>query len=180
MQSSKVAYDMYMYLLWKEKDCQLGPPGAVDLMYAVSVCLCPCVWCVGFVCVLCVSSDDRSWHAHMCNPVRYYDDSKRYARVIHTHTHTHTHNRPLTPHAQTKDTYTNKQTNKHTLTPSSLSLVGYVAEHDPWPPEGGTVREVESLFTREFGAAMRDVVAQGVHARTAPAPAAAPLTTSGA
>lgn len=29
--------------------------------------------------------------------------------------------------------------------------------HSPWPPEGGTIEEVEDLFTREYGASMLEV-----------------------
>lgn len=54
VQSAKVAYDMYMYMLWKEKNCQLGPPGAVDLMYAFGTGLCACVILCVVVLLCCV------------------------------------------------------------------------------------------------------------------------------
>lgn len=37
--NAKRAYDMYMYLLYKEPNCDLGPPASVDLMCAVMVLL---------------------------------------------------------------------------------------------------------------------------------------------
>lgn len=106
----------------------------------------------------------------MCNPVRYYDDSKRY---VHTQHNTHHTNR-----LGCKDS---RQSHNHSWA-SLASLVGYVVEHEPWPPEGGTVREVESIFAREFGTSMNDVVAQGLRTKPVPprVPAAAPATTPGA